>query len=742
MPELVLMHIDQELRRIALGERELKVGRSDAADIRVLNSKVGRTHARFFLRDGAWFVADCDSLHGTFVSEERVSERRLVDGDEIRVVDHVLVYLETPGAAVPRRAPAPLAADDSGSWDEIQSFLVDPKAGHEGAKRLQALFEISQVLEESQDFAEVLAQIMDKAIAIMGAERGFLMLANRDSGELEVHVARDRQGDIVGVERETVSRSLMQRVMDSGRAVLVMDAQGEELGTKSVLAHSIHSALCAPMASRGVVAGVLYVDHQRRPSAFTQQDLAFFTTFAVQAKAAIDASRAYWELVDSLFRASDDFILIGSPQGRVTQANRAAARILGVEELVGRNLPDLFIAADRARAAALVSETIQSGVVSGRELGLEGAGGRQVPLSVSSFALRDRTGRAIGACLIGRDLTELKGLIDRLEVHNRFIRRTFGRYLSDEIVSSLVDSPEGLKLGGEKRRVTVMMSDLRGFTGIAERIPPEQVVSILNNYLGTMTEVIARHHGTIDEFIGDAILVIFGAPVERPDDALRAGACAVEMQLAMDAVNAWNRERGLPELEMGIGLNTGDVVVGNIGSEQRSKYAVVGRVVNLASRIESNTVGGQILVARSVVDEAGPALELGPPLELHMKGVQGALIAHDLRGVGGAFDVHLAATDAVWREVAPPLALRFAAFEGKAVGADLVPAWLVALSRGGATLTAALSVAPLTNLRLVFSEAGADLEDAYAKVVAVVEDGFRVRFTALPPAVEKLIGRL
>jgi Adenylate and Guanylate cyclase catalytic domain len=121
----------------------------------------------------------------------------------------------------------------------------------------------------------------------------------------------------------------------------------------------------------------------------------------------------------------------------------------------------------------------------------------------------------------------------QLELHNRFIRQTFGRYLTNEVVASLLDSPTGLAIGGEKRKVTLLMADLRGFTTLSERLHPEEVVTILNRYLGTMVDVILRYHGTIDEFIGDAILVIFGAPIQRADDAPRAVACAVEMQLAM-----------------------------------------------------------------------------------------------------------------------------------------------------------------------------------------------------------------
>ena len=183
---------------------------------------------------------------------------------------------------------------------------------------------------------------------------------------------------------------------------------------------------------------------------------------------------------------------------------------------------------------------------------------------------------------VKRAMDEVQRLASALELRNGFIRRLFGRYVSDEVVSTLLESPSGLRLGGEKRTVTILMADLRGFSGMAERLPPEQVVSTLNNYLGAMTDIITAHQGTIDEFIGDAILALFGAPIARDDDARRAAACALEMQLAMPAVNERNRGLGLPDLQMGIAVNTGEVVVGNVGSHKRAKYGVVGSPVNLA----------------------------------------------------------------------------------------------------------------------------------------------------------------
>jgi len=258
-----------------------------------------------------------------------------------------------------------------------------------------------------------------------------------------------------------------------------------------------------------------------------------------------------------------------------------------------------------------------------------------LPKPFNTILLRTR----IGACLEKkrmRDqevfyLRELERLNQDLEARNEFIRRTFGRYTSDELVEQLLETPEGLKLGGESRRVTILMSDLRGFTPLAERLSPEQIVTLLNTYLGAMAEVIMQYEGLIDEFIGDAILAIFGAPFQREDDANRAVSCAIAMQSAMGSVNEQNRRAGLPEIAMGIAINTGEVVVGNIGSIKRAKYGVIGSQVNLTSRIESFTAGGQILISESTREAVGDAFKIDCQMSVEAKGVEKPIRIYEVR---------------------------------------------------------------------------------------------------------------
>lgn len=210
----------------------------------------------------------------------------------------------------------------------------------------------------------------------------------------------------------------------------------------------------------------------------------------------------------------------------------------------------------------------------------------------------------------------------QLERNERFIRATFGRYLSDDIVADILERPEGLELGGRLRKVTLMMSDLCGFTQLSQVHPPATVVTLLNRYLGRMTDIIMAHGGTIDEFIGDAIFAAFGAPKDYSDAADRAANCALAMQAEMLAINRENRAEGLPEIAMGIALNTGEVIAGNIGSERRSKYGFVGHPVNVTARIEDFSGAGDILISASTRDELQQWYRFGEKREELVKGIQ------------------------------------------------------------------------------------------------------------------------
>jgi class 3 adenylate cyclase len=225
----------------------------------------------------------------------------------------------------------------------------------------------------------------------------------------------------------------------------------------------------------------------------------------------------------------------------------------------------------------------------------------------------------------------------------RFIKDTFGRYLSKKVVEEILSSPKGRQIGGTRKTVTVLMADLRGFTSLSESRDPEQMVQLLNRYLKQMSAIILAYDGIIDEIIGDAILAVFGAPESHEDDPQRAVACAIEMQNRLIRLNKELMDDGYPALEMGIGINTGSVIVGNIGSDLRMKYGIVGGAVNRAARIESNSIGGQVLIGESTYRAVQAQVQADPPKTLMMKGMKEPLVfypvvAIDIKGTPIALD--------------------------------------------------------------------------------------------------------
>lgn len=222
---------------------------------------------------------------------------------------------------------------------------------------------------------------------------------------------------------------------------------------------------------------------------------------------------------------------------------------------------------------------------------------------------------------------------------NKFLLKMLGRYVTDEVTENILHSPSDV--GGKLQKVTILFADLRSFTKISDHMPPDRVAAMLNNFFDEMIEVIRKYRGTIDKIIGDGVLATFGATKERSSDAERALACAIEMQIAMKKVNARNREDNLPNIEMGIGINTGEVMVGNIGSEKFASFSVTGKHVNLAARIESFAKGNEILVSKAVLDNIVDEVWVENEREIHPKGIDHPVVVYNLSGVGGKYQISL-----------------------------------------------------------------------------------------------------
>ncbi|MDM8563531.1 adenylate/guanylate cyclase domain-containing protein, partial [Candidatus Marithioploca araucensis] len=344
---------------------------------------------------------------------------------------------------------------------------------------------------------------------------------------------------------------------------------------------------------------------------------------------------------------------------------------------------------------------------------------------------------------------ELDAKNQELEKKNQLLRQVFGCHLSNEIVDMLLEAESGLKLGGERREITVLTSDIRGFTAKANKLSPEQVIEILNLYLTVMVDVINKYQGTINEFLGDGILVFFGAPIAREDDPERAIACAVAMQLAMDEINEQVQSLGFAPLEIGIGINTSEVVVGNIGSEKRLKYSAIGNGVNLAYRIESYSIGGQILISESTFKKVSEQVKINSETTIKPKGIQQPITIYDVDGITGKYNLYLHQEEEIFLPLLEEISLQYNILDGKQVNDQSVNATLFKLSPKGALIRSdvekALFPKMLNNLKINFNLPNSKMadEDVYAKVLSdnMLSDGeneniLHIHFTSIPRKVK------
>lgn len=234
--------------------------------------------------------------------------------------------------------------------------------------------------------------------------------------------------------------------------------------------------------------------------------------------------------------------------------------------------------------------------------------------------------------------------VENARAHERLAREevaraNYSRFLPEYVVKQMLENPESFKLGGVNQTITILFADIRGFTRISEHAPPEKIVSLLNRYFSAMTDIIFAHGGTLDKYLGDGLMALFGAPTTTPEDASNALNAAVAMQRRLLGINAELVKDGLPEVGVGMGLHTGEVTVGYIGSERRSEYTAIGDSVNTASRLESNSKGGEILITDATAKAARSRYKLKPREPIMVKGREQPVVLWevDWQKASGAF---------------------------------------------------------------------------------------------------------
>ncbi len=518
-------------------------------------------------------------------------------------------------------------------------FLVSREvtAVEEEHHKLFALASTTEAVNSSLDLDEVLQLVMDTIVRLTTAERGFLML--RDvRGEMTTRVARNWEQESLNPNEFAVSSTVIQRVIESGEPVLTTNAQEDPRfgGHESIVAYNLRSILCVPLKVKDELIGVIYADNRIRAGIFNEAERDLLAVFANQAAIAIENARLFASvrstlaevtelksLMDNVFASIASGVLTANILDQITLCNRAAESILGEAsaDLVGRRLDQALpgLTDELNRHLQAVRKTDQA--VVGLEITHQhpGRGARDWRINLSPLKDADQTTQ--GVAIVLDDLTEQK----KLEAQHRLLERMVSPAVLNQI------DPDSLQIGGQQRDLTILFADIRGFTTFSEQQTPAGLVAVLNRYLAAGAEAVLAQEGTVDKFLGDAVMAWFNAPLPQPDHTLRAVRAALALKAAVEALHAELPPEG--HLSFGVGIHYGEAVLGWIGTEKRLEYTAIGDCVNTAKRIQENAAKGQILISREAYQQVKESVEARPYAPLHVKGKAEPVEVFELIGV-------------------------------------------------------------------------------------------------------------
>ncbi len=484
-----------------------------------------------------------------------------------------------------------------------------------GARTSEILLDVMRAVSSELQIDQLLLKVVSKTSEVMNADRCTLFLVHRKSGDLWSRVA---QGENMNEIRVPRGIGIAGHVALTGETVNIKDAYQDPRFNPEIdkrTGYKTKTILCMPLRNeKGEIIGVMQVLN-KKSGVFTEEDERFLDALGSQTAIALENSRLFEEVRfmknynDSILRTMDTGVVTLDPDGKVAYSNAAAEKIfLGSEATLqpGARYQAFFHEELNPALADGINQALQSGeAFTAYDSSYRQAGGDTFNINVHALPLATEKGRHLGVVIIADDITQEQRLMS-----------TLCRYVTRAVAEEILRDRDRLKLGGNRSNVAVLFSDIRNFTGISEQSAAEEVVAMLNDYFTRMLDPVFRYEGTLDKFIGDAIMAVFGAPIAFKDSAERAVRAALDMRRALKWYNVDREGRGEPPIDNGIGITKGEAISGNIGSEQRMDYTVIGDTVNIASRLEGLTkkYDYKILINEEVYKEIRdkiPCVDLG-----------------------------------------------------------------------------------------------------------------------------------
>ncbi|MBE2192874.1 MAG: GAF domain-containing protein [Anaerolinea sp.] len=483
---------------------------------------------------------------------------------------------------------------------ELEKLLHDQELTVTELSRLRELTRTAELINSTLDLGNVLNEVMDTVIVLTRAERGYLVLKEAGSDELDFKIARNIEHRTLDASEFMVSKTIITEAARTGKPVLTTNAEHDPRfeNEKSIVNYALRSILCVPLIVKGVVTGVIYTDNRVKQGLFGEKEIEMLQTFANQAAVAIENARLYTRLqanlteitsmknlLDNVFASITSGILTTNAAGQITQVNDAACQILNIPpSCLGGPIWEVWTQIHEETLKLIVEEGIEETV----EVETEVTGRGDVSLNLHLSPLRTVEGEIEGVAIVVDDLTEAKQRAAKLNV----VRR----YLPPAMVDN-IHNIDKLGLGGERRVVTAVFVDVRSFNTLARTLNPLEFMNTLNRYLTVASDELVKQNGVIDKYMGSEIMGLFNTQLNPAEDHPRQALLAA-LNTAEEFLKFY-RQNGESEgtRYFRIGVHTGIATLGNVGGENRREFTAIGDSINLSHRLLENAHPGEIVIS-------------------------------------------------------------------------------------------------------------------------------------------------
>ena len=462
----------------------------------------------------------------------------------------------------------------------------------------ESLIDITEIINAQKQAKEQLfSDILIMILSIMNASKGLVLIRDKKSDFFNVEALFNLNKDEEPKHILRITKGVLKSLNDSMSSLIVNDPENYKL-----LNFAKKNCIVSPLESNNQLEGaIILIDKESRHGTirFTNQDLRLFDSLCKKVSLAydniqlIDSLKESHKLVENIMSSITTGIIMINVLGEIEFVNNSAKKIFSIDNddflqnhyfMVFQNNPNLIALLEEAES--------QNDIIFENNFKIDDLGGTSHEINLTLSPAFNEENERSGIVFSFEDLSNLNKL-----------KSTFKKYVSENIVDELLKNETSLELGGAQNEVCILFCDIRGFTAMSEKMKPEEVVYLLNNYFESMIDVVFSNNGTLDKIIGDELMVLYGVPLKQENDAQRAVDSAKQMFQALEKFNNKISDEGLPQLKIGIGINQGKVVCGNIGSERQMNYTVIGDAVNLAARLCSHAKAGQIVISKSVYSE-------------------------------------------------------------------------------------------------------------------------------------------